>query len=180
MLPYWKESASPTAGETGETALPLTLSCSLPLSLLAAVPVEAVGVVATLFLAPMDPFLKRTSWRGVEILVYSSAIFQSPDMEGENNKKTWPKWNTSVENRAGRESQLEHKHIKCKSILFLFPLFLQHGRLNKKIETTSQRDAPREKKNGRMAFSFPRKATFNWNIPFFLFHGCNRMFRSKI
>lgn len=76
---YWKGSAeSPwVTGETGDAALPLTLSCSLPLSVMEADPVAAVAgalvVVDNFFLAPIDPFLKRTSWRGVEILVYSSA-----------------------------------------------------------------------------------------------------------
>ncbi len=80
---YWNGSAeSPcVSGETGDAALPLTLSCSLPLSVCEADPADvppavaagALAVVDSFFLAPIDPFLKRTSWRGVEIFVYSSA-----------------------------------------------------------------------------------------------------------
>lgn len=69
---YWNGSAeSPCEGETGDAALPLRLSCSL-----SACTLEPTGgalvVVESFFLAPIDPFLKRTSWRGVEIFVYSS------------------------------------------------------------------------------------------------------------
>ena len=77
---YWKQSASllsPEAltdkdgGDVGdEEALPLSSEVGTVVGV-----VESVAAgTGKRFLAPIDPFLKRTSWRGVDILVYSSVL----------------------------------------------------------------------------------------------------------
>ena len=82
---YWKQSASllrpaALADDGGDKvgddeALPLSSAGLLTAGVAgAAVSAVAAGVAVAgnRFLAPIDPFLKRTSWRGVDILVYSS------------------------------------------------------------------------------------------------------------
>lgn len=96
---YWKQSASllspaALADDGGDKvgddeALPLSSAVLLTAGAVVSAVVVGVVVAGNRFLAPIDPFLKRTSWRGVEILVYSSVKKKRKKKDEITHKVKW-------------------------------------------------------------------------------------------